>query len=315
VIYYSLLGTAVHRFRGVRFTAFIVGMAATLSAQPHIDNVLVQMVPPGTNSLIGAHMDQIKRTEIYRKAIASRVLVQVDEFANETGFDPRRDVRELLLASNPHSSVMLARGTFHLNPASLKGVKQLRHGQYVIYTHGGAGFCVLDSTLAAAGELKSLEAALDEWTSGTHKAAEPLLAMAAGISPQSQFWGVSKAAGQFIADHPPSVGAPGGVDVTKVFRGLQDTWFDADFSSGAGATLHGNTATEKDAMNLRDAFRGVIGLGRLNVPDNEPELLRVFDGITVDQQGRAITIHASVAQDLVDKMVEMLTAQPARRLL
>ena len=70
--------------------------------------------------------------------------------------------------------------------------------------------------------------------------------------------------------------------------------------------------TEKDAVNLRDAVRGIVGLGRLNVPENQPELLKVWDGITVDQQGRAVSIHADMTQELIDKIVQMLSGGPAR---
>jgi hypothetical protein len=258
-------------------------------------------------------MDQVKQTEIYKKMVATQSLVQVDQFARETGFDPRRDVRELLFASSPRGSVMLARGTFHLNSATLKNVKRTRYGQYDIWGQGGSGFCILDSTLAAAGELPVLEAALDEWKSGTHTAAQPLLAHAGGVNPQSQLWGVSTAAASFLADHPP--GANSGIDFAKIFRSLQDTWFQADLSAGVRSEVHGTTVTEKDAINLRDTVRGIVGLGRLNVPENQSDLLRVWDGITVDQQGRSISLHADIAQNMIDKMVEMMNAPPAARRL
>jgi hypothetical protein len=284
--------------------AALVIFASAAFAQPRIDNVLQQMVPPGTTSLVGTHMDQVKQTEIYKKMLATQSLVQVDEFAKETGFDPRRDVKELLFATTPRGAVMLARGTFHLNPTTLQNVKKTRHGQYDIWGQGTSGFCILDSTLAAAGEIPVLEAALDEWTSGTHTAAQTLTDRLTGVNPQSQFWGISTGAANFLAEHPP--GANSGLDLARIFRGLQDTWFQADFGSGLKSEVHGITATEKDAMNLRDAVRGMVGLGRLNVPEGQPELLRVWDGITVDQQGRSIAIRADIAQDLIDKMVQML---------
>jgi hypothetical protein len=64
-------------------------------------------------------------------------------------------------------------------------------------------------------------------------------------------------------------------------------------------------------MNLRDTVRGLVGMGRLNMPENQPELLKVWDAITVDQQGRSISLHADIAQNLIDKMVQMLNAIPA----
>jgi hypothetical protein len=267
------------------------------------------MVPHGSTSMVGARMDQIKQTEIYKKMLATQSLVQVDEFASETGFDPRRDVRELLFVTGSPSAVMLARGTFHLNPATLKEMRKIRRGQYDIWVRGDSGFCILDSTLAAAGDITSVEAALDEWTSGTHTAAQTLLARVTAVNPQSQLWGISTGTGSFLAEHPPA--ASSGLDFSAIFRGLHDYWFQANFSTGMRAEVHGTTAAEKDAVNLRDAIRGVVGLGRLNVPENQPELLKVWDGISVDQQGRSISLHADIAQDLIDKLVRMLSGVSA----
>lgn len=146
--------------------ALVFVFASALSAQPRIDNVLERMVPPGATSLVGGHMDQIKQTEIYKKLLATQNLSQLDEFARDTGFDPRRDVRELLYTTGPQGSVMLARGTFRLTSTTLKNMKKTRHGQYDIWDLDGNGFCILDSTLAAAGDIPAVEAALDEWNWG-----------------------------------------------------------------------------------------------------------------------------------------------------
>jgi hypothetical protein len=294
---------------GSRMYVLLV-LATSLAAQPRIDNVLERMVPPASTGMVGAHMDQIRQTDLYKKMVAAQSLVQLDQFAAETGFDPRRDVREILFVTTPMGAVLLARGNFHLNSTTLKNAQKTRHGKYDIRGVGENGFCVLDSTLAAAGEIPAIELALDEWTSGTHTAAQPLLAHVAAVNPQFELWGISTGAGNFLADHPPA--ANSGLDFTKIFRSLQDYWFEADFSAGMRTEVHGTTHTEKDAVNLRDAVRGIVGLGRLNVPENQPELLKVWDGITVDQQGRSIALHADVTQDLIDKIVQLLGGAPAR---
>jgi hypothetical protein len=266
-------------------------------------------VPPGSTSLVGGRMDLLKQTSLYRKMIAAQSLPQVDQFARETGFDPRRDVRELLFAGTPRGSVLLARGTFHLNTAPLKDTKKTRHGEYEIVGNGSAGFCILDSTLAVAGDIPAIEAALDEWKSGTHTAARPLLARVASVSPQTQLWGISTGLAGFLADHTPGVAS--GLDLSKIFRGLEDTSFQVDLSSGLKAEVRGTTANEKDAIGLRDMVRGIVGFGRLQVPENQPELLRVWDGINAEQQGRSITIHIDIAQDLLDKLIQMLGSGPS----
>lgn len=293
----------------MRSAALLFALSSFAAAQPAVDNVLERMVPPGATSLVGARMDRIKQTEFYRKLIAATPLPQLDQFARDTGFDPRRDVRELLYVNVPSGSVMLARGTFHIETATMKGMQKTRHGNYDIWGRESGGFCILDSTLAIAGDVPAVEAALDEWKSGSHTAAQPLLARVSSVSPQAQFWGISTGLAGFLAEHPPA--ANSGLDFSKIFSGLRDSWFQVDLASGLKAEVHGTTATEKDAISLRDTVRGLVGLGRLQVPEKQPELLRVWDGITVDQQGRSLALHVDIAQDLVDKLVRLLSAGPA----
>lgn len=285
-------------------------LTAAAFATPRVDNVLDKMVPPGSTSLVGARMDLLKRTLFYRQMVAAQKLPQIDQFAEETGFDPRRDVRELLYVQAPEGSVILARGSFHVNDAVLKGAKHTRHGVYDIVGQGNNGLCILDATLAIAGEIPAVTAALDEWTTGKHTAAQPLLARLRTVEENAHLWGFSEGAAGFLANNIPNLST--GIDFSKIFRGLDDTWFQADFSAGLRADIHGTTATEKDAQNLKDAFKGIIGLGRLYTPQNQPELVRLWDGILVEQATRALTIHADIAQDLIQKLIQMLsyTARP-----
>jgi hypothetical protein len=290
-----------------RFAAltFIAGLAC---AAPRVDNVLEKMTPPDATSLVGAHMDGLKATDLYKKLIAAQKLPQIDQFAQDTGFDPRRDVRELLFVTTPKGRVLLARGTFRLNAAALKDVRKTRHGMYEIFGQEGGGFCILDSSLAAAGDIDAIGEALDEWTSGTHTGAQKLLAQVGTVNERAQIWGISTGAANFLADNVPLTA--GGIDFSKIFRGLDGVWFEADLSGGLLAEVHGNTAAEKDAISLRDAVKGLVGLGRLSVPEKNPELLRLWDGIVAEQSGRSITIRADIAQDLIEKLVQMFSAAP-----
>lgn len=288
-------------------------LTSALFAQPRVDNVLIRMVPPGSTSLVGANMERMKTTAFYRKLVEQQRMPQVDKFAEETGFDPRRDVRELLYASTPQGSVLLARGRFKLtaNPAS--HAKLVRHGAYNIWTLENSGFCILDNSLAAAGELKALEAALDEWTKGQHKAAQPLLAMSKGVAPTANLWGISTGFASFLASALPQGGVSGGIDFSKIFTGMKSSWFQADFTTGLRLDLHGATATDADAVALRDMAKGLIGFGRLSVPENQPEMLKLWDGISVEQETRNIAILADFTPALLDKLVQMLNSMPGGR--
>ncbi len=291
---------------GGRISLLLVAAASLLCAEPRVDNVLVRMTPPGATTLVGVHIDQIAQTDLYKKLAAGQLFPQLDLFAKESGFDPRRDVKEVLYATTAAGSVLMARGTFHVTSASPSGVTRLRHGDYEIWRRGVDGFCVLDPTLALAGDVPVIEAALDEWKSGSHTAAQPLLARVTSVNPQTQMWGVSTGSAGFLADNLPRSNS--GLDFSHIFQGLQDTWFEADLAAGLRAEAHGATKTEQDAVNLRNAVRGMVGLGRLQVPENHSELLRAWDGITAEQQGRSITLRVDIEKDLADKLIEMINS-------
>jgi hypothetical protein len=299
----------------MRFLVLFFGLALFCNSAPRIDNVLKKMVPPGSTSLVGAHMDAIRQTDFYRRMVSERKVPDLDRFTAETGFDPRSDVRELLYVTTPgEKNVLLARGKFHVNTTTSRELKLVRHGDYNIYVNpdGSAGFCILDSTLAVAGELPAIEAALDEWKSGSHNAAQPLAGRLSAVSPSVQLWGVSTGVARFLARYMPHAG--NGVNFSRIFEGLEDTWFEADFTSGLHASVHGRAQTDQDAASLRDAAKGLIGFGRLSVPENQPELVRLWDGIQVTQESRALTINADIPENLVDKLVEMFNPQaPGRK--
>lgn len=268
-----------------------------------VDPVLAQLVPADAVSIFGARMDQIKSTPLYQKLIAQKKLPQLDQFASETGFDPRRDVRDLLVASNGKDTVALARGTFHLG--NVHGVHKSDYKGYTVYSHEDNGYSLLDSSTAVAGTLPGLHAALDQYKSGNRGAAA-LLARALSIPGQYQVWAVSAGGADFIARNMPQSG--NAANFSKIFRSLENTMFEADLRNGLDAMAQGNCRTERDAKDLGDAARGLVGFGRLSVPENQPELLKLWDGIHVDQKQKNIAITAKIAQDLLDKLVQMVNA-------
>ncbi len=277
-------------------------LAVSAFGQTHPDGVLARMVPPGTVSLLGARMDQIKTTEMYKRLIAQQKLPDLDRFTRETGFDPRRDVRELLVASNmtQGQAVALARGIFKV--AEFGNLKTFKHGIYVIHGDEKGGFCLLDGTTAAAGPLPELYAALDHWHSGAPPATPELLKQVEMVPASSQIWAVSE--GGFNIPGTVTM-RQGGTDFAQIFRGVERSELWADLRNGVDATIEGDVKTEADAKNLGDAARGLIGLGRLSVPEDHKELLQLWDGFKVEQHERNIRITIKAGQDMIDRLVNL----------
>lgn len=285
-------------------------MLAHRARAERVDNVLAQMVPNPTNGLVGMRMDQLKTTPLFQKLVAQKKIPQWDAFAAQTGFDPLRDVRDLMLASTGKQAVLLARGSFHLS--TLGQAKKFNYHGFVVFSKEGlqgtgGGFCVLDSTLAAAGPLPALEAALDQYRSGNRKNAAALLARARAIPENYQIWGVTAGNSNYISGNMPG-GAAGAPDLGRIFGSLQDTFFQADLSNGLKALAEGYCGSAQDAKSLADAARGMVGVARLKTPEEQPELLRVWDGIKVAQADRKITLTVDVGQDLIDQILRLFHA-------
>jgi hypothetical protein len=274
-----------------------------------IDSTLVALVPPDATMLSGIRMEAVRATALYQKMLAQKALPQLDDFARQTGFDPRRDVRELLIASNGTDVLMAARGTFNLR--AIEGSTKSSYKGYTLYASESRAVGLIDSTTAVAGPLPAVRAALDRYKSGDRARPEELLVRARQIPPENQIWSVSNGFENLLTMTIPQQG--NAANAARILQSLQNTTAAADFRAGVNGYINGLCRSDQDAKNLGDAARGLVGLGRLSVPENQPELLKLWDGIKVDQQQRTVKITVGIPQELVDKLIDMLGKQSTLR--
>ena len=287
----------------------LITMTACNSAETGrttIDSTLAALVPPDATMLAGLRMSDIRGTHIYQKMLAGRHLERLDEFARQTGFDPRRDVRELLVASNGKDSLVAARGTF--NVRAFEGMTRSTYKSYTLYTRDRGGVALIDNSTAIAGTLEAVRAALDRRGSGDRTGPAALLARARQIPPENQVWSVSSGFDSLLTGRIPETGNIG--NAGRILRSLENTSAAADLRAGLNGYINGQCRTDADAKNLGDAARGLVGRGRLSVPEKQSELLRLWDGIKVDQQQRYVKITVAIPQDLVDKLVDLVGSDP-----
>jgi hypothetical protein len=75
-----------------------------------------------------------------------------------------------------------------------------------------------------------------------------------------------------------------------------------DLRSGFSLNADAVGRTAEDAKFIHDAFRGLVGMGRLTVPDNEPEMLRFYDAIGITQKERTVRVQAAIPMDVLEKL-------------
>src|SRR5439155_3193456 len=160
------------------------------------------LLMPDAKVLAGVNVEQAKASP-FGQYVLSQVQTQNQDLKKLealTGFDPTRDVRELLVASNgtgtDHTGLFLARGTF--NPGLIaaaatahEGITEIYNGVTIIEdakkTHGVA---FPDASLAIAGAMASVKAAIDRQKSPTSLPAA-LLVQVNQWSGSQDAWGIS----------------------------------------------------------------------------------------------------------------------------
>ncbi len=280
-----------------------LGCRSAERAALRVDPALAALVSSDAVFVAGARLEALRATPFYRKWVAGRPQPWLDRLAERTGLDPRKDLWELLIASDGKQTLALARGKFApqgLEPR-LEGLSARRtpYKGYTLIGEERAALVFMNSTTAAAGPAPSLRALIDR--RNRSRGASPLLAKTKEFPAGTQLWMVS-AGGAALAEWLPSAGNL--ANLGKIFSMLESSSAAADLRSGLRLSATGVCRNNDDARTLAEALRGLIGLARLSTPDETPELLRAYDGIGVEQDQRSVRIRAEIAQDLLEKLFE-----------
>jgi hypothetical protein len=264
--------------------------------------VLAALVPADTFLLSGIRMSELRTTPLYAKTLSRDLNSTLDDFARNTNFDIRKDVNDILIASTSTGSgkVLLARGNFKIQAPA--GFKKSVYKGVAIYSNGEAAYAILDPTTAVVATQPDVRKIIDQKQSG-QRGATPLLDRARSLPGSGQIWLVSNGWGTLPGELSRQDGNI--ANLARFMQSIERATAIADLRSGLVGNITGECRTEQDAKSLGDAARGMIGLGRLNVPENRPELLRFFDGIKVDQKQRTIQINVNISADLIDRMLQM----------
>jgi hypothetical protein len=270
-----------------------------------IDPSLQSLVPGNTTLLAGADIDSLRNTAFYQRAIGVAGADGLDSLTRLTGIDPRKDVHEILTCSDGKTAVALADGRWdnkavqqHL--AANGAVHSDFHGR-ALYTAGASAVWFPRSRFAAAGPtdaVKQLIAAQD----GNHGIPDAFRDKLNVVPEGSQFWLAYIGRPAALAPHAPQ--GSNLSNILEMVRGVNGLTLGLDLRSGLHLEAQVTCDAEDDARRVRDALRGLIGMGRLSTPGNQPDLLKVFDAIEVNRDHAAVNVSAKLPQNLVDEFLD-----------
>jgi hypothetical protein len=240
---------------------------------------------------------------------------QLQQLATLTGFDPRQDLHQLLLASGSapgnKTGLALALGVF--NPDKIAAAAQSAGAG--VETYGGVsiiedpqhqnGFAFLDSTLAVAGDLANVKAAIDRRTGGPTIPAA-LAAQVNQLISTEDAWAISTVPPSTL--RPPAAVPPAaGGDVQNALQKIESASGGVKFGSVVVLTGQAQAATPQDASSLGDVVQLFVNMAQASAAQH-PEAAALAQSVVVTTQGSTVKITLSLPEDQFQKLVKPQSA-------
>lgn len=287
-------------------------VAAPLAAA---DPALLNLVPPATKTIAGLHVDRVANAPIGQFLLGK--MKQDDsgfrKFVEATGFDPRRDIREILMAApvtGKAEGLVLARGIFN-GPMIYAAAKT--EGKLVSKIYNGVEvltgknddtkwMAILDGSIGLAGDAALVRAALDRRAGGTALEAR-LAAKVNEYSNQYDAWMVStEPASQLAASMPNH---PGNAMQANGLQAIEQTYAGVKFGTLIQVFGEAVTRSEKDALALADVVRFLAGMAQMNRDKpGAADFAKVIETLQVTTAATSMKLSFSVPQDQFEKIFQ-----------
>jgi hypothetical protein len=298
----------------VRFAATLAlvslvlsGCQARKSASLHISPALEALVPADTAVVLGIDLAALRDTAVFQKLIERVPLPQLNQFEKQTGLDPRKDLSEVLLCSSGKTGLLLVRGRFRSADldARLKsnGVKPSNYEGHALFGDERAAITFLDDSTAVAGSPAELRALIDQAGSKGTGLPPDLRELLRTLPADDQIYAALIGGIERLNLPLPREGNL--ANILQALRSVDSAALGLNLSHGIDGVAVVNCTTERDARFIHDMLRGLIGFGRLNTRDDQPEMLKLYDAIHVTQQQQQAKVTADVPQELADNFLDL----------
>ncbi|HEV2686956.1 MAG TPA: hypothetical protein VGV35_00340 [Bryobacteraceae bacterium] len=303
-----------------------------LLAAAATDPSLLRLVMPDAKVVAGLQVTQTKNSA-FGQFILSHMQVEDDAFKKfmaQTGFDPRRDVSEIVMASNWEQAtpqgrwLVIARGTFNIPTitaaamanggatTAFQGVDILTYAPPAPSTPQAPtqnGIAFFDSSNAIMGDIASVKAAIQRQQT---KAATPtkLMAKVRALSAKNDFW--------FVTLVPISefAGAMPDPNLSSAMKGnllaaVHEASGGIRFGPTVDITGEAVTRSEKDALALVDVFKFVAGLVQTN-RQNDATVGKIADWLdTMDLKTKdnVMTMSVAIPEKQLEQMLDTMRQQ------
>jgi hypothetical protein len=279
------------------------------------DPALLKLIMPDAALIAGANVERIKKTA-FGQHVFSQLPADDDSFQSfkvATGFDPQRDLEEILVATPQGSGakregLLVVRGRFDLDRIrpflnSISTLKRESVNGIDVFLPAGSGpkaFAFLNPSLAVAGELEYVRAAVSQ--TGLAAPAPALAAKALDLSTSQDAWFVTSNAAALTSgfDDRRVQGAVKG----DLFKAIDESSGGVVFGELARFTGQATLKTGEDAAALADVTKFMFNLLQAQgTKGTLGELVGSVQGFDASAAGNQVNIVFSVPESQLESLL------------
>jgi hypothetical protein len=291
------------------------------------------VLPADTKFVIGIDVQRFVQSPFYKKFASQGGRPQAfTELEQKTGFNPERDVDEVLIAGRPdkgqQAGLVIVRGRFDRYKLSQAietagtGVTTKKHEGNPLYLFNegqkaatAIAFLGHDDDLLVMGSQASVEAAVSAHFQGATplKQNTALTGLLERVKPGSTFWIVGDQS--LLSQMPSTVPGPGGAGGQLQLPALRGVMVTGELDPVVTIDVTGDAADAAAATQLADIVRGFVALASLQA-SQKPELKGLQNAVSVTTDQSSVHISARVPYELLEAMQTRkaagVTGAPAR---
>jgi len=290
--------------RSLALAAATVLIGSLYAADPE----LVSLAMPDTQVMAGVNVQQVMLSPLGQYLLTQPADGDMQTAIEKAGFDPRRDLREILVSLNKvpadNSGIVLARGTFDIPKIMEAGradgaTIETYKGVSIIVRAARGSLAFPDSTLAIVGSAADVRAAIDRKSAPT--AIGSALAVEVNrLSTTEDAWFVSMAPlSQF---QPQAPGADAGP--MAVLSKVQHASGGVKFGANVVVSLQAVSPTDQDAAALAAVLKSFSRASDLFVTDVYTPAASLLKNLNATADGPGTTISLSVPESLIEEMIK-----------
>ncbi len=313
----------------VRILALLTVLAVVA---PAADTTLLNLAPPDAKVVAGIDVAAVRTSAFGQFALSKlseKESSDFKQFVDSTGFDPRRDLTEILYATGdtngqPKKQLFVARGAFdrtRLAAAATKAgaaISSYNGLDLLTFTQKGSGdsavnaLAFLDGSLAVAGDSASVQAAIDRSRSGGGLTGD-LAAKAMSMSGTNQIWFASMASLSDMAanlSHGQQAGGP-----QEILKSIRQANGGLKFDDPITLSIELVAQTAQDASSLSGALQMLLGMAQMQQQKSgmPPQVQQLLKTLTLNASGTSVNIGLSMPEAALESLIPPSAPAAAKR--